>query len=68
MKSELSVDERQSLVDELRLLADKLVFITVQIAGTYGKTEPITKDADDATRAVRKLIYAIENSKAGTNS
>ena len=67
MKPELSLDERQSLVDELRLLAEKLEFITVQVAGTYGKTEPITKNADDATRAVRKLIYAIENSKQGAS-
>ncbi len=67
MKPELSVNERQSLVDELRLLADQLVFITVQVAGAYGKTEPITKDADDATRAVRKLIYAIENNKQGAS-
>lgn len=63
MKTELFLDERQSLVVELGLMAERLVFITVQVAGAYGKTEPITKDADDATRAVRKLLYAIENSK-----
>ena len=63
MKTELSVDERQSLVDDLSQMADRLVFITVQVAGAYGKTEPITKDADDATRAIRKLLYAFEQSK-----
>ena len=60
MKTELSVDERLSLVGELSQMADRLVFITVQVAGAYGKKEPITKDADEASRAVRKLLYAIE--------
>ena len=61
MKPELSSEERQSIVDELSQMSDQLVAITVQVAGSYGKTKPITKDADDATRAVRKLLYALED-------
>ena len=60
---ELSAIERQSLVDELSQMSDRLVSITVQVAGAYGKTQPLTKDADDATRAVRKLLYALEDIK-----
>ena len=66
MNPEFSAVERQSLVDELSQMSDRLVSITVQVAGAYGKTQPITKEADDATRAVRKLIYALEDLNKGT--